>query len=313
MDPTTNVNKFLSAIDNKNTRKTYEQALDNFYTHSLSDGGFDLAAVRFFIAFCKISTWSKDTKRLYLSAVRSYNKFLQKSDDITIEVWFFIQEEINKYLSTLSPPEQYVFTLPKSEDVTKIIDYLFTPPPTKTTSAHSKRLLLINLRNRAIFLTLLSTGLRVSEVCNLVVADFDIDTGNINAVIKRNKKHAVTLSLLALSALVEYFDIRTDRLKNRNNSPLFSRHDRQVGKYKTAPLSPRSVQNLFRDIKESNNIEYEFTPHTIRRLFASSEFQKTGNFFKVRELLGHDAKYQVTENYIHQGLITTKSGPNSAP
>lgn len=299
MGTITDVDKFLRTITNKNTKTTYEQALNGLGVCSL-----DLDIVKKCIEFCKVTQWGRDTIILYLSAVRSYSKFLQESNVITIEQWFFIQQEIVQYTTSLSKKQRHIFALPSGKDIENIINYLSSSPLTKSTTTYALRLLMINRRDRALFLLMLSTGLRVSEVANLTIDNIDFDAGDIRAVVKGGKIHTVTLSGTALDALKEYFDIRPDKFKLNKKNPLFSRHDRQIGAYKVSPLSARTIQNLFKSIRESNNIDYEFTPHTMRRLFASTEFRETGNFFRVRELLGHSSEpNNATETYIHQDLI----------
>jgi integrase len=67
------------------------------------------------------------------------------------------------------------------------------------------------------------------------------------------------------------------------------------------PLYNINNENPF--LNEELGIEYEFTPHTMRRIFASRSFEQDKNYFMVRELLGHSLRPDTTEIYIHPILI----------
>lgn len=132
------------------------------------------------------------------------------------------------------------------------------------------------LRDKAIIETLNTTGVRVSELCNMNIDDIQ----NGSAVIrgKGNKERTVYFSDKALYYLNKYLDTRKD-----TNTALFINLKKTKGKYER--VSKGSIEKMIRDIGNESGIKAH--PHKFRRTVATRGINKGMPIQEVRVLLGH--------------------------
>src|SRR4030042_5863054 len=93
---------------------------------------------------------------------------------------------------------------------------------------------LFGLRNRAIFYTLYSCGLRISELTGLDLPDVDFEKGVVRVLGKGNRERIVPIGKKALSAISAY----RERLKS-THGPLFQ--NKGFGR-----LTPRSIDRILK-------------------------------------------------------------------
>lgn len=134
----------------------------------------------------------------------------------------------------------------------------------------------VALRDKAIIETLNTTGVRVSELCNMNIGDISNGTAIIRG--KGNKERTVYFSDKALYYLNKYLDTRTD-----NNIALFVNLKKMNGEY--IRISKSSVEKMIRDI--GNKINIKAHPHKFRRTVATRGINKGMPIQEVRVLLGH--------------------------
>lgn len=154
------------------------------------------------------------------------------------------------------------------------------------------------IRDKAILLLLYSTGLRVSELVSLNVADVNLKTGEFAVIGKGRKVRTVYLNETAKSALQKYINVRKDTFK-----PLFLRYsgkeleniDEDGEKLR---LTVRSIQRLVKKYALNAGISVDATPHTLRHSFATSLLSQGADLRSVQELLGH-SNLSTTQIYTH--------------
>ena len=132
------------------------------------------------------------------------------------------------------------------------------------------------LRDKAIIETLNTTGVRVSELCNMNINDIQNGTSIIRG--KGNKERTVYFSDKALYYLHKYLETRTD-----TNNALFINLKRTNGKYER--ITKGSVEKMVRDVGKKINIKAH--PHKFRRTVATRGINKGMPIQEVRVLLGH--------------------------
>ena len=93
-------------------------------------------------------------------------------------------------------------------------------------------------RNKALILTLLDTGMRVSEVCNVTVGDIDFKISRIYVTGKGDKSRYVYFGKICGKALWRYFVERFPDGKTRKTDPFFVSADR------IHPMNRNSVRLL---------------------------------------------------------------------
>lgn len=186
--------------------------------------------------------------------------------------------------------------LPSDDIIKAMVDHVNQPLdlPHDTPDGIRKRKTLIHLRNRAMVLCLLSSGMRVGELVRLKRGDLLWEEGG--AVIRYAKggkrDREVLFSVEAWTALREYIHTRNDggRAGVLSEMFVFSRHDRRAGD-KVLRLGTRSVQNVFAQIAEEAGIAERFhlTPHTLRHWFGTEFLGATGRLDLTQYALGHSS------------------------
>jgi integrase/recombinase XerD len=146
-------------------------------------------------------------------------------------------------------------------------------------------------RDQAILEMLYASGMRVSEIVALEVADCDLATGSVRCM-GRGKERVIPISARAVESLKEYLEKgRRELLKadNTHEAALF--------------LNPRGEkltrQGLWLIIKgyaREAGLTDVITPHTLRHSFATHMLDSGAELRNVQELLGH-ANLSTTQVY----------------
>jgi integrase/recombinase XerD len=145
-----------------------------------------------------------------------------------------------------------------------------------------------NGRNRALVETLLDSGMRLSELCNLKVDDFNQRDGSIRVFGKGSRERIVYVSSATLLSIQTYLVF--DRPEPRLDDRLFLTHDGY-------PLTPRRVQKILSDIGKKAGISKRLSPHKLRHSFATLSLKNGANLEYVRRVLGH-TDVKTTEIYL---------------
>jgi site-specific recombinase XerD len=176
-----------------------------------------------------------------------------------------------------------------------------------------KRQLTMFLRDKerdiAIINMLLGSGIRVSEIANLLIHDINFKKGQIDIIRKGNKEDTVLVLPSALESLKKYLEIRTDRYKPNQNVPYLF-----LTKYKgtAQPISVRAIQNLVGKYTMAFNSQggnfapgKALSPHKFRHTFASEWLRTGGNLVLLRDQLGHSL-IETTTKYTNLSVEESK-------
>lgn len=148
-------------------------------------------------------------------------------------------------------------------------------------------------RNRAIIETLYSSGLRVSELLSLKIADIHADIGFLQVLGKGNKERLAPIGNSAL----KYLDIYIKEV--RSHIPIRPGHDKVVFlNRRGTTLSRVSVYNIVKDLVASAGIKKSVSPHTFRHSFATHLLEGGADLRAVQQMLGHES-ITTTEIYTH--------------
>jgi site-specific recombinase XerD len=157
------------------------------------------------------------------------------------------------------------------------------------------------IRNKAIMILMLNTGVRVGELVGLNIEDVVNkkgelrDTLRIRKEISKNKKERyIPLSKAAQEAIVNIieFNDKMDFVTELNCPLLISR--------KQCRITTRQIQRIIQDARNQSDIDVQATPHTLRHTFAK-EINNIGKIQDVQKILGH--------TYITSTQIYTESSP----
>ena len=141
-------------------------------------------------------------------------------------------------------------------------------------------------RDRAIFELLFSTGLRISELCNLDRESVNLESDEFSVRGKGGKTRVVFLSPQAKEALKIWLDKREDMAESLFISQRETR------------LTPRSIERIIKRYAIASGIMKSVTPHTLRHSFATDLLRNGADLRAVQLLLGHP-NISTTQIYTH--------------
>lgn len=148
------------------------------------------------------------------------------------------------------------------------------------------------LRDRAILELLYATGVRVSELVGLNVADVDLEEGCLRVTGKGRKQRLALFGAPAARALENYLRYGRPALAGDRAEPALFLN------CSGGRLSVRAVQLLVRRAGAAAGIDAPTHPHLLRHTFATHMLDGGADVRVVQELLGH-ARATTTQIYTH--------------
>jgi site-specific recombinase XerD len=152
-------------------------------------------------------------------------------------------------------------------------------------------------RDYAILLTLLTTGLRKGEICNLRVEDLKTyrNQAVIDVIGKGKKFRRIPLKTETLLAIKDY--LKATENGTDPNHPLFQTLGKH-GPYQERSLTPKAVDCLIKSLAKKALIRKRIHPHVTRHTFATILLDKGNDLRTVQALMGH-SHIRTTERYLH--------------
>ena len=263
-----NLNEFISFISENYFSDEDQKGSDMFAANQIIS-----LMIRGYLGFLHKKN-KKVTIARKLSAVRSFFRFLVKHGVI-----------LDNPLDLILTPKQkkaIPVYLPV-DDIFRLIDSIKTDT-------------LAGIRNRAIFETLYSSGVRVSELEGLNVFDVDVKRCLIRVVGKGDKERIVPIGTKAVAAIKAY----RKRLQKEagigedDNTPLFlnKNHGR---------LTSRSIARILDKTARECGLLIPVSPHALRHTFATHMLDAGADLRVVQELLGHQS-LSTTQKYTHVSI-----------
>ena len=154
------------------------------------------------------------------------------------------------------------------------------------------------LRNRAILETLYSTGIRVSELTGLDLADVDFDQRLVRIRGKGNKERIVPVGQKALDAIKAY---RDGLLKSAKAHKRVDSEGAVFLNLRNKRLTTRSVARILDQVAKSCGLMVPISPHALRHSFATHLLDSGADLRAVQELLGHTS-LSTTQKYTHVSI-----------
>ena len=208
-----------------------------------------------------------------LSSLRSYLRFLIDMDKPTP-----IPPEVVKLIKTEKKHPQVA----ELADLVRLIE--------APSSLESDKL--VALRNRAMLEVLFSTGMRISELCNLNRNQID-DSGKIFIMGKGKKQRFVYLTDRAIEHLSRYLTSRRDIYP-----ALFIPYSGRNVKNPKRRISTNYFQERIKKYREKLKINVPTSAHSLRHGFATYLAEEGASPAAIQILLGHES-LDTTTRYVH--------------
>lgn len=143
-----------------------------------------------------------------------------------------------------------------------------------------------NIKHKLLLSLLYGSGLRVSEVVKLKIAD--VDTSSKSVLVKHGKGQKDRYTLLSDNS-INFLNIYLSKLSSEQKY-LF------VGANEKKHLSQRSAQKIFEHAVIKAHIKTEASCHSLRHSFATHLLESGVNIRYIQKLLGHSS-IKTTEKY----------------
>lgn len=164
------------------------------------------------------------------------------------------------------------------------------------------------IRDRAVIELLYATGIRVSELTGLDVADIDLERRTVRVLGKGNKERVVPFGGPAADALRDWLGHGRERLARVDpTSQPASEHAAFLGG-RGGRLGTRAVYGLSRALLDANSPGAGPSgPHTFRHSAATHLLDGGADLRGVQEMLGH-ADLGTTQIYTHVSVERLRDG-----
>jgi integrase/recombinase XerC len=300
----TKIKSFLETLDRSpRTIFAYQNALNQFVAVAGEDAELNLAT------YTKFLTWIKSkspaTKRVYTTAVRKFYAFHKawNADEL---------KEATEHYTRMQGKRIVNFNRGAVEQVIAYCESL------RVDTRSSSRENLEVLRDRAFVLTLVDTGLRISEACALKRGDIDWLEQRSIIIGKGDKQAVVYYSNRCIDALKAYLHARTNVEPNSRtplgSQPLFARHDIRASK----KLRPITAGGMWKAIKgdrrqrikgriEEAGIDRSLVRiHDFRHYFVTMTYLAKGDL-KMSQVLARHESIATTNRYAHFNTEAAKA------
>ncbi len=276
--------------------QTLEQDLTDFFSYlrfekGVSDNTFDgyQRDVRRFILWMQqqaIHQWSElDEQGItqYVKAIRNKGRAPATIERmmIALRVFFrFLQREerVDRIPAILLGAVQREKGLPRVLSL-KEVEALIAQPISDD---------FVGARDRAILEVLYSSGLRVSELCDLSIYDI-VEESFLRVRGKGNKERVVPLGKQALDAIDRYFSFRDEVATTIEVLFVTERGKR---------LSRQEIWKRIREYGKKAGVFRSIFPHLLRHSFATHLVQRGADLRVVQDMLGHE-DIGTTDKYTH--------------
>lgn len=255
-----------------------------------------------------LSTVNRDYKEVKIEEIRGYLLDLENRGNtkITIKRELSALRHFYRFLYEKgivgSDPLEFVSS-PKGEK--KLPDFLSEDEVKRLLDSNRKRTDELASRDQAILELMFASGLRASEVCNLVLQSINLKERFIFVKGKGNKERIVPFTKNARDALTDYIlHLRKELIsrckdpENRGNWVFLNNNGRK--------LTTRGLEYIMVEIEKKSGDYVNLHPHKLRHSFATNLLNKGADLRTIQELLGHES-ISTTAIYTHVSLAEMKN------
>jgi len=225
--------------------------------------------------------YNKSPLELDIGELEEYLYYLMQKDTDALSSYKHLVYGLRK-LYLLLDKEELLLKLPKIARSKKLVTVLSINETRELIKAP------VHIREKVLFGLIYDSGMRISEVTNLLLKDVDLDRKLLHIRRSKNKKDRyIPISSHAVRGIRKHLAI---------NSPkdyLFDNYKR-----KGIPISKTRIRNLLKETLLKTNITKDVTVHTLRHTYATHQLEAGQSIMVLKELLGHETIHS-TLMYLH--------------
>lgn len=263
----------------KNTFESYIRDITQFSSYCASNGIDDLALVdnaqiRSYLDYLLHIGKSEATKTRIVASLRSYYKCL-----------------CSKKIAKFNPVDEVKVKrverkLPGVLDASEITKLLSAPDVNDYKG----------VRDKAMLELLYATGIKVSELIDLKIADINLQIGILHLNNGKNER-IIPIYPAAVKSIADYLtNVRSVIVLNEKEDKLFTNMTGQ-------PMSRQGFWKIIKHYADIAGIGKEITPHTLRHSFAAHLLENGAKLTDIKEMLGHS---DISSTQIYAQLMQSK-------
>ena len=240
---------YLSKVKgySQHTVKSYNSDINQYLKINQEIGKFS-----YYLKVLSQKSYTKSTINRKLTSIKTFLKWASSMD--------YFDASLIQNVSNLKT-EKKLPNILSSTYINKLLDEL--------PSTSSKE-----IRDKAILELMYSSGLRVGEVSNLKIQNFNLNK-SIKVLGKGNKERVLPITSRASGAISSYLSLARSKFKNEKSFDFMF-------------LGIRGGQLREREIRRIVNLRVGTFPHSLRHTFATHLLEGGADLRVVQELLGHN-------------------------
>ena len=248
-------------------------------SHTISSYGRDLAQYALYLDKQGVADWAAVGEQ----SVSEWTAYLSKAD--------YARSSQARKLSAIRMLERYLVREGlRTDDFTELVSApkLSRKLPEVLTHEELKRLLAApptdtphGLRDRAMLELFYSSGLRVSELCGILLQAINLDEGYVRVFGKGSKERIAPIGGAAVAAVRDYLTGgRPHFVKAKTGSALFLSQQGRA-------ISRKMVWVMIKQHAARAGIKKPIKPHLLRHSFATHLLEGGADLRAIQEMLGH--------------------------
>lgn len=281
IDKYLNYCKFQKELNDK-TIKAYRVDLEQFAAFiEGNEANLDKDKINSYLIYIH-GTYKQKTVKRKIASIKALFHYLEEEEII----------ETNPFHKVKTKFKEEV-VLPKiipRDIIEQLLNYLYKAETEEKYSEWKRKFV---LRDLAVVETLFSTGLRISELCNLQSKYFDLKDGVLCICGKGGKERYLQIGNNDVLCLLNSY-------KNCFDNEIKEHGYFFVNRYGN-PLSEQSARRMIHKYADAIQADINITPHMFRHSFATYLMEEDVNIRYIQKMLGH-ASITTTQIYTYVAM-----------